>query len=241
MSASPRPLMSSILLNTRERDRLDDWGNRAVLTAPPSRGTSIPEAYARHVGRAPAAPALTFAGRTWTYRELDLASNRLAHRLVELGAGPGECVTVLSRRSDVAVMAILAVLKSGAAYLPIDPVSPNARIEFMIGDARSRIAVTTADLATRLATSRVTVVDAAEAGDVGRPAPALPLPDPDDVAHVIYTSGTTGRPKGVAVTHRNVTRLFDRMDVGVALTPEQVWTQCHSLAFDYSEIGRAHV
>src|SRR5205823_5400264 len=63
---------------------------------------------------------------------------------------------------------------------------------------------------------------------------ALPAPAPDDLAHIIYTSGTTGLPKGVAVTHYNVTRLFDSLDVGVELAPGQVWTQSHSYAFDYS-------
>ncbi len=65
-------------------------------------------------------------------------------------------------------------------------------------------------------------------------APRLPAPAPDDLAYLIYTSGTTGVPKGVAVTHHNVTRLFDALDVGVELAPDQVWTQCHSYAFDFS-------
>ena len=67
-----------------------------------------------------------------------------------------------------------------------------------------------------------------------QPSTALPAPAPDDLAHIIYTSGTTGVPKGVAVTQHNVTRLFDCLDVGLELAPGQVWTQCHSLAFDFS-------
>ena len=67
-----------------------------------------------------------------------------------------------------------------------------------------------------------------------QPSTALPAPAPDDLAHIIYTSGTTGVPKGVAVTHHNVTRLFDSLDVGLELAPGQVWTQCHSYAFDFS-------
>ena len=66
------------------------------------------------------------------------------------------------------------------------------------------------------------------------PSTALPAPAPDDIAHLIYTSGTTGVPKGVAVTHHNVTQLFDSLDAGLELAPGQVWTQCHSYAFDFS-------
>ena len=67
-----------------------------------------------------------------------------------------------------------------------------------------------------------------------QPSTALPAPAPDDIAYLIYTSGTTGVPKGVAVTHHNVTQLFDSLDAGLALAPGQVWTQCHSYAFDFS-------
>ncbi len=74
-------------------------------------------------------------GRSLTYRELDEAANRLAHLLVDRGAGPGQCVALLFPRSAEAIVAILAVLKSGAAYLPIDPALPSARIEFMFADA----------------------------------------------------------------------------------------------------------
>src|SRR6202007_1945860 len=67
-----------------------------------------------------------------------------------------------------------------------------------------------------------------------QPSTPLPAPSPDDIAHLIYTSGTTGTPKGVAVTHHNVTRLFESLEVGVELGPGQVWSQCSSLAFDFS-------
>ena len=78
------------------------------------------------------------------------------------------------------------------------------------------------------------VIDVNDPGSATQPGTALPAPAPDDLAHIIYTSGTTGVPKGVAVTHHNVTRLFDALDVGLELAPGQVWTQCHSYAFDFS-------
>ena len=131
-------------------------------------------------------------------------------------------------------MAILAVLKTGAAYLPIDPALPAARIEFMIADAAPVAAVTTTALADRLDGCDLSSSTSMIPASTPNPAPHFPAPAPDDLAHLIYTSGTTGVPKGVAVTHHNVTRLFDVLDVGVELAPGQVWTQCHSYAFDFS-------
>ena len=133
-----------------------------------------------------------------------------------------------------AIVAILAVLKTGAAYLPIDPALPAARIGFMVADAAPIAAVTTAGLADRLDGCDLTVIDVEDPRIDTQPGTALPAPAPDDLAHIIYTSGTTGVPKGVAVTHHNVTQLFDSLDAGVELAPGQVWTQCHSYAFDFS-------
>ena len=189
---------------------------------------SVPVLFAAQVVRAPEAVALVCGERSWTYRELDEASNRLAHLLTGYGAGPGACVALLFSRCAEAIVAILAVLKTGAAYLPIDPALPAARIGFMVDDAAPIAAVTTAGLAERLDGCDLTVIDVEDPRIDTQPGTALPAPAPDDLAHIIYTSGTTGVPKGVAVTHHNVTRLFDGLDVGVELAPGQVWTQCHS-------------
>ncbi|HEV7828088.1 MAG TPA: AMP-binding protein, partial [Pseudonocardiaceae bacterium] len=235
MTADPvRPLLSMDLLDEDEHAGLDEWGNRAVLVEPLRASTSIPVAFAGQVACAPEAVALTFEGQSMTYRELDEASNRLACLLSEHGAGPGQRVAVLFARSTEAIVSILAVLKTGAAYVPIDPAHPDERIGFVLGDAAPVAAVTTAALAGRLAGCDLAVVDVGDPRIAAQPSTGLPAPHPDDVAYVIYTSGTTGIPKGVAVTHRNVTRLFDSLDVGLKLGPEQMWTQFHSLAFDYS-------
>ena len=235
MTADPtRPLSSVGLLDELEHVRLEEWGNRAVLTAPASTPVSIPALFAAQVARTPEAVAISCEGRSLTYRELEEASNRLAHLLFGQGVGAGECVALLLSRSVEAVVAILAVLKTGAAYLPIDPALPAARIGFMLDDAAPIAAVTTAGLADRLDGCDVPVVDVDDPRIDAQPSTGLPAPAPDDLAHIIYTSGTTGVPKGVAVTHHNVTRLFDCLDVGLELAPGQVWTQCHSLAFDAS-------
>ena len=119
-------------------------------------------------------------------------------------------------------MAILAVLKTGAAYLPIDPAYPDARIGFMVGDAAPIAAITTAGLADRLDECDLLVIDVDDPRIDSYPGTGLPAPAAEDIAHIIYTSGTTGVPKGVAVTHHNVTRLFDSLEVGLELAPGQV-------------------
>ncbi|MCV7396003.1 amino acid adenylation domain-containing protein [Mycobacterium paraseoulense] len=234
MTTNPtRRLFSIDLVNESEHAHLDEWSNRAILTKPAA-PVSIPALFSAQVERDPEAVAVTFEGRSMTYSELDEASNRLAHLLVGYGAGPGTCVALLFSRSAEAIAAILAVLKTGAAYLPIDPAVPATRIEFMVTDAAPIAAVTTAAQACRLHGHGLTVIDIDDPRIATQPCAALPAPAPDGIAHIIYTSGTTGVPKGVAATHHNVTRLFDSLDVGLELTPAQVWTQCHSYAFDFS-------
>jgi amino acid adenylation domain-containing protein/non-ribosomal peptide synthase protein (TIGR01720 family) len=231
---SARPLLSMDFLDEDEHVGLDEWSNRRVLVEPVSMGESIPVLFAAQVGRVPDSVALTFEGRSLTYRELDGASNRLARLLSEQGAGPGQRVALLVNRSAEAIVAILAVLKTGAAYVPIDPAHPDARIGFVLGDAAPISVVTTVGLRSRLDGHDVVVVDVGDPRLGAQPDSALSaVPRPDDIAYVIYTSGTTGVPKGVAVTHHNVTRLFDSMAADLDLAG-QVWTLAHSLAFDYS-------
>ncbi|WP_068185777.1 non-ribosomal peptide synthetase [Mycobacterium sp. UM_CSW] len=236
MTADPGRRLSSVdLLDEAEHARLDEAGNRAVLSLPAPAAVSVPELFAAQVAHAPEAPAVTFAGQTMTYRELDEAANRFAHLLSGRGVGPGGCVALLLERSAQAVVAMLAVLKTGAAYLAIDPALPAARIDFMLGDAAPVAAVTTAGLADRLDGRELTVIDIADLDDPAvedQPATALPAPSADDIAYLIYTSGTTGTPKGVAIAHRNLAHLAQSSHPSLPAT--QVWTQCHSYAFDFS-------
>ena len=141
-------------------------------------------------------------------------------------------MALLFTRSAEAIVAILAVLKTGAAYLPIDPAVPAARLEFMVADAAPIAAITTAGLADRLDGCDLPVIDVDDPAVDSQPSTALPPPAADDIAYIIYTSGTTGVPKGVAVTHHNVTQLLASLDAG--LPRAGVWPQCHTLAFDVS-------
>ncbi|RAV05248.1 hypothetical protein DQP55_25525, partial [Mycolicibacterium sp. GF69] len=233
MTADPNQQVSSIdVLDDAEHVRLDGLGNRAVLTECGPAPVSIPVVFAGQVARVPGAVAVSCGGRSLTYRELDEAANRLAYVLAGYGVGSGQCVGLLFSRSVEAIVAMLAVLKTGAAYVPIDPVLPDARIGFMVADAAPVVVVTTAGLRSRLGGCDVVVIDVDDSAVDGRPVSGLPGPGADDIAYVIYTSGTTGVPKGVAVTHRNVTQLLASLHARVSQAP--VWAQCHSLAFDAS-------
>ncbi|MGV0607697.1 non-ribosomal peptide synthetase, partial [Mycolicibacterium sp. XJ1904] len=236
MAADPGRPVSSIDFLGVERARLEDLGNQAVLSRPAPSGPSVPEMFAEQVAQAPGAVALTCGDRSWTYRELDEAASRLAQLLVSQGAGPGQYVALLFSRSAEAIVSILAVLKAGAAYLPIDPAHPDARIGFMLQDAAPVAALTTAALRSRLDGHGVPVIDVdvdddrlAEFSPTG-----LPVPAPDDVAYLTYTSGTTGVPKAVVVTHRNVTQLLSPLHASLPAGAGQVWSQWHSLVFDVS-------
>ena len=148
MTADPARRLSSVdVLDEAEHARLDEWGNRAELTAPVSPPVSIPALFAEQVARTPEAVAVSLRAVSLTYRELDEAANRLAHLLVGHGVGPGQRVALLLPRSAEAIVAMLAVVKTGAAYVPIDPAVPAARIGFVLDDAAPVAAITTTELA----------------------------------------------------------------------------------------------
>ncbi|WP_231992807.1 non-ribosomal peptide synthetase, partial [Mycobacterium sp. 1164985.4] len=229
-----RRLSSIDVLEDIEHARLDDLGNRAALARPIQPRFSIPALFAAQVKRTPEAVAIKAGERSWSYCEVDCATNRLAHSLIAQGCGPGDRVALLAERSAEAIVAIIGILKTGAAYVPIDPAHPDARIEAMLADADPIAAVATAGLLSRLVKQDLPVLDIADLSEGTAPSTPLPTtPAPDDVAYLIYTSGTTGTPKGVAVTHHNVTQLIQGLDPDLA-APQRVWTQWHSYSFDIS-------
>ncbi|WP_156628629.1 AMP-binding protein, partial [Mycobacterium sp. 1274756.6] len=238
MAANPDALLSSIDTLLGDEDAsLDEFGNRTALTTAPSVWKSIPGLFAEQVVAGPDVVALRFEGRSWTYRQVDEASNRLAHLLVGRGVGPGGRVGLVLPRSADAVIAILAVLKTGAGYVPVDPMVPDERVRFVFDDAAPTVVLADAEQAQRLTGMGVSaaVIDVEDPVIADQPATALASgPTADDIAYVIYTSGTTGVPKGVAVAHSSVVAMCKEISVGVGLGPEQVWSQWHSLTFDVS-------
>ncbi|MCV7009258.1 non-ribosomal peptide synthetase [Mycobacterium gordonae] len=234
MAADPGRRLSSVNLLDRRADRaIETWSNRAVLARPVAGGPSIPEMFAAQVSRTPEAVAVTSADGVLTYRQLDTASNRLASVLAGRGIGPGDVVALLLPRSGRAIVAILAVLKAGAAYLPLDPDHPRARVSLLLEDTGPVVVLTTAGLTHLLDRHDVPVIDVDDPAIAARHDTALPAPASDEIAYLLYTSGTTGTPKGVAIPHLNIVQL------AMAPTPlsdraESAVTQCHSYAFDFS-------
>ena len=162
-----------------------------------------------------------------SYAELDARASQLARLLRSCGAGRGRLVAVLLPRSAELIVSLLAVLKSGAGYLPLDPAHPTARHATIVADAEPVLLLT--DTGTDLG---VPTVDPRDPVLAQFPVTPIDNGHPDDIGYVIYTSGTTGAPKGVLVPQRNVVRLLDNTDFG--FTSDDVWTMFHSPAFDFS-------
>ncbi|MFC4149516.1 amino acid adenylation domain-containing protein [Micromonospora mangrovi] len=181
---------------------------------------------AAQTARTPQAEAVRHADRVLTYRELDEAANRLARVLLARGVAREDRVGVCLPRTPELVVALLAVLKAGAAYVPLDPAYPPARVAFMTADSGTRLVLTRTDLADRFGELAVPI-DRLDAGGDGTD-PAVPA-TPEDLAYVIYTSGSTGRPKGVAIEHRSASVLlhwtrqtFDDTELGGMLAATSV-------------------
>jgi amino acid adenylation domain-containing protein len=177
----------------------------AVPTAPRTvDDRTVVELFERQVGLSPDAPALSSGGVTLSFREWDVRADRLARLLVALGVGPDVVVGVCVPRSVDTMVALLAVLKAGGGYLPLDETAPPGRTAWTVSDSGAAVVVTAPGVAVDWP-AEVAVVDVAD------PADGLPCPGaravPDGIAWVIYTSGSTGRPKGVAVTHRSAVNL----------------------------------
>nr|WP_243436612.1 non-ribosomal peptide synthase/polyketide synthase [Streptomyces sp. FH025] len=213
---------------------------RALLPARTDReeetpGSSLTALFERRVRTNPAAAALTDGEVSLSYGELNTRANRLAHALIDRGVGPEQLVALALPRSADLVVAVLAVLKAGAAYVPVDPAYPAARIAYLLQDARPSLLLTTSRTGELPGAEQVDrlPLDALDLDGLPDTDPEV-LVDPGHPAYVIHTSGSTGNPKGVVVPHRNVVRLFGTTEELFGFSEDDVWTLFHSYAFDFS-------
>ncbi|MGZ4316695.1 MAG: non-ribosomal peptide synthetase, partial [Gaiellaceae bacterium] len=226
-----RRLSKLSMLSEKERTRL-------LASSPPARSQpereSIKELFEEQVKRTPAATAIAFEGDRLTYAQLNERANKLAWLLRSHGAAPGTFVGVMLEKSLDAVAAVLAVMKAGAAYVPLDPNYPTDRLEFMLEDARPQILLTREELVAGLpatAATTVTVESQAVAGaSTGDDPPTVA--SGDDTAYAIYTSGSTGLPKAAMIANRSLASAFFAYEEAYRLRELRCHAQLASFSFD---------
>lgn len=225
------------------RQSLLEWNDTAADYPKDKRLEQLVE---EQVERTPDAVAVIYEGQAWTFRELDDRANQLAHHLMGLGARRGDLVAVCMNRSAEMVVAVLAILKTGAAYVPLDPAYPKERLSFLLADTGAVALVTQIRRLDQLPDLQIPAVcidaDWPTIGLRPRTRPGVPAKfndtraakSADDLAYVIYTSGSTGTPKGVALGHRAVVNTIDWVNKTFHIGPGDRMLWVTSLCFDLS-------
>ena len=221
-----------LLSEAERRQLLVDWNN--TKTEYPST-RSIQELFEEQVSLAPEAAALVWDDGELTYRDLNARANRLAHYLRTRGVKADTRVAVCLPRSPGLIVAVLAILKAGGGYVPLDPAYPQNRLEFMMADSGAPLMLTNTELASKLASNDAVIcIDVLGEELTSQSQENLPsISATDHLAYVIYTSGSTGKPKGVAVTHRNVVRLVKNTNYA-SFSRDEVFLQASTISFDAS-------
>lgn len=221
------------LLNPAERERMLHLWNDTATDFPLD--LALPELIDAQTLRTPGAPALVCEGEPLSYAQLRRRANALAHTLRAQGVGRGSLVGVCLERSFEMVIGILAVLKAGAAYVPLDPAYPPARLAFILDDIQAAAVLTQTRWRDQLPARESCPVLALDAGSAPE-ADAAPEggPAPQDAAYVIFTSGSTGQPKGVVNTHRNICNRLHWKQAAYPLTPADRLMQKTPFTFDVS-------
>ncbi|QHM19370.1 Dimodular nonribosomal peptide synthase [Bacillus subtilis] len=247
------------LLEAAESDPDEQIGNLDIL-APEERSSMVtdwqsvsekiphaclPEQFEKQAALRPDAIAVVYEDQALSYAELNERANRLARFLISEGVGPEQFVALALPRSLEMAVGLLAVLKAGAAYLPLDPDYPADRIAFMLKDAQPAFIMTNTKAANHIPpvenvpkivlddpelAEKLNTYPAENPKNKDRTQPLSPL----NTAYVIYTSGSTGVPKGVMIPHQNVTRLFAATEHWFRFSSDDIWTMFHSYAFDFS-------
>ncbi|MFD6275949.1 amino acid adenylation domain-containing protein [Streptomyces sp. NPDC060209] len=237
VAADPdRRLSTYDVFTAAERTRLAAWETGPVENVPESTVPALFEQWAR---RTPDAPAVRDADTTLTYGELNTRADALAHQLAARGIGPEDRVAVALPRTNDLVVALLGVLKAGAAYVPLDPDYPARRLSHMLDDSRPRLLLTTPAIRRRLPESPAPCLYAGDLGDgaatsahAAARTSGSPALLPAHPAYVIYTSGSTGRPKGVVVTHRGAGAMARTQIERLRVAPGSRVLHMASVSFD---------
>src|SRR5262249_17984060 len=228
-----------LLAPEERRQLLVEWN--ATAREVPS--VTLPALFEAQVARSPEATAVVFEERTLSYPELNGRANRLAHHLIAQGVGPESLVGIALERSIEMVVALVGILKAGAAYLPLDPDYPEERLAYMLRDAQPACVLSAARLAGRLrlpeGVAELLVDEPETAGALAQRPETNPTEaertqplGPQNPAYLIYTSGSTGTPKGVVVTHAGIPSLVAAQITHFTVTPGARVLQFASLSFD---------
>jgi len=227
-----QPVLALPLNSPRHQALLRSWRRQPL----PSPAPGLIAWFERQVALTPDAHAILFGSATLTYGQLNSRANQLARHLGHLGVGPEIRVALFFERGLDMLVAIVAVLKAGGVYVPLDPDFPAQRLAWMLEETQARVVLTHAAAAHRLPPTSVPLLDLSDAHLLA--AYSLdnlpPQAQPDNAAYVIYTSGSSGRPKGVVITRHNIARLFQSTERWYQFSPRDVWSMCHNYAFDVS-------
>lgn len=219
------------MLTNEERGALHQFNDTAC--AYPQHLT-IQQIFEEQAAKTPDRSAVVCEAERLTYAELNNKANRVAERLRSKGVVPNERVAILTERSIDMIVGMLAILKAGGCYVPIDPAYPADRIQYMLSDCEARFVLTHSPDTNILGDSLAAEwIDISEFS-VQQCENLSCVNNPGDLAYIIYTSGTTGKPKGVMIEHRNVVRLLIHDKPLFDFTKDDVWTMFHSYCFDFS-------
>ncbi|WP_420469235.1 AMP-binding protein, partial [Bacillus licheniformis] len=223
------------LLDEAEKRRIVQKWNETKLAVPQDK--TVHELFEAQVLRTPDRGAAVYNGVKWTYKELNARANRLARLLIEKGAGPEQRVGIMVKPSLEMAAGVLAILKAGAAYVPIDPGYPAERIGYVLKDSGAELLLTQTNLAVPEEFSGETLLlDSMLSEEITNDDEVNPQAgtQPNNLAYLIYTSGTTGQPKGVMVEHQSLVNLCYWHNDAFAVTEQDKSAKYAGFGFDAS-------
>lgn len=233
-AANPGERISRLSLLDDDEVRMLTLDNNRTA-APYPRHLTVPHLFMRQAQRSPDAIAVVAGERWLTYRQLDVASSRLALLLQKRGLAPGSRICIFMDRSPELMVSLLAVLKAGSAYIPLDPVYPAQRLKHVFENSRPAAVITRSTLQERLPSGDAQILVIDKEPEFSKATPMRPLstlPSPSDPAYLIYTSGSTGRPKGVQIPHRALVNLLWSMRGQPGISSKDTVVSVTTISFD---------